>query len=106
MKVKEMFASVKKIIRDFITDKNDDGDEKRLLGIASILIGFYYGLQPNPDSMVLWAYFGFGGTLLGVSAYADKIPRNISYKDSPEDTKASEDIKTSEERKASDAMNN
>jgi len=75
-KITEFFEGLAKLIWDFFTDKNNDGDEKRLLGVASILIGFFYGVQPNPDPTVLWAYLGFGGTLLGVSAFSDKIPRN------------------------------
>lgn len=75
-KLKEWLHNLGKLIWDFVTDKNNDGDEKRFLGIAAILIGFYYGFQPAADVTILWAYLGFGGVLLGVSAFTDKIPRN------------------------------
>jgi hypothetical protein len=75
MKIKELFDKAGKLAWDFVTDKNNDGDEKRVLGIASVILGMVYGFQANSNPQVLWAYLIFGGVLLGVAAFTDKIPK-------------------------------
>ena len=71
----KFFDKVGKLVWDFLTDKNNDGDEKRVLGTASILVGFIYGYQASANPQVFWGYLVFGGVLLGVAAFTDKIPR-------------------------------
>lgn len=76
-KINAIPGKVGKLIWDFITDKNNDGDEKRVLGIVSVIIGFVYPFQaPYADSGIMWAYLGFGGALLGIASVADRVPNN------------------------------
>lgn len=74
-RIKDAFDKAGKLAWDFVTDKNNDGDEKRALGVAAVIIGFVYGFRPEADAAILWAYFAFGGALLGVASLADKIPK-------------------------------
>lgn len=75
-KIKAIPGKIGKLVWDFVTDKNNDGDEKRVLGIVSVVLGFFYGFTAaNPESQIFWGYFAFGGILLGVAAFTDKIPK-------------------------------
>ncbi len=75
-KIKSAIEKSGTLCWDFVTDKNNDGDEKRFLGIASVILGFIYGFQnANPNPQIMWGYLIFGGALLGVAAFTDKIPK-------------------------------
>jgi hypothetical protein len=73
-KVSAVGGKISKLIWDFLTDKNNDGDEKRFLGFVSVVMGLIYPfISKTVDDKIMWAYLIFGGTLLGVAAFADKI---------------------------------
>lgn len=77
-KIKEIPGKIGKLVWDFVTDKNNDGDEKRVLGIVSVALGFFYGFGvANPDPQIFWGYLVFGGVLLGVAAFTDRIPKGL-----------------------------
>lgn len=73
-KIKAFFKKIGGAIWDFISDKNNSGDEKRVLGIIVIGIALWYGFTPGASPLILAEYFAFGGGLLGIAAAADKIP--------------------------------
>lgn len=62
------------MVWDFVSDKNNSGDEKRVLGIIVIGVALWYGFTANANPLILAEYFAFGGGLLGIAAAADKIP--------------------------------
>lgn len=76
-KIKEMRDKLGKLLWDFVTDKNNDGDEKRILGVISIILGYIYGWKAGADPAIFGVYLSFGGCLLGVAAFADKIPKGL-----------------------------
>lgn len=73
-KIKAFLKKIGGAIWDFISDKNNSGDEKRVLGIIVIGIALWYGFTPGASPLILAEYFAFGGGLLGIAAAADKIP--------------------------------
>ena len=73
--MRKFFDNIGKLIWDFVTDKNNDGDEKRALGTISIILGFIYSFRPDANVLILTELFTFGGGLLSVAAIADKIPK-------------------------------
>lgn len=73
-KIKDFFKKLGGGIWDFISDKNNSGDEKRILGIISVGLGFWYGFTPGANQYIMTTYLAFGGALLGVASLADKIP--------------------------------
>lgn len=73
-KIGEFLKKIGAAIWDFVSDKNNSGDEKRVLGIIVIGIALWYGFTPGASPLILAEYFAFGGGLLGIAAAADKIP--------------------------------
>jgi hypothetical protein len=73
-KIKAFFKVIFSALWDFISDKNNSGDEKRVLGIVVVGFAIWYGFQPTANPLILAEYLAFGGGLLGVAAAADKIP--------------------------------
>lgn len=73
-KIGEFFKKIFSAIWDFISDKNNSGDEKRVLGIITIGYCFWYGTQPTANPLILAEYIALGTGLLGIASAADKIP--------------------------------
>ncbi|MFA6336168.1 MAG: hypothetical protein WCX48_11590 [Bacteroidales bacterium] len=73
-KIKAFFKKIGGAIWDFISDKNNSGDEKRVLGIVTIAIALWYGFQDTANPLILAEYFAFGSGLLGIASVADKVP--------------------------------
>ena len=63
-----------KTLYDFITDANGDGDEKRILGIALIIIAVIYICLIKPGDVAGFsAIAAFGGGLLATAVVGDKV---------------------------------
>lgn len=73
-KIKAFFKKVFGAIWDFISDKNNSGDEKRVLGIIVVGVAIWYGFQPAANPVIIAEYFSFGAGLLGIASMADKVP--------------------------------
>ena len=73
-KIKAFFKKFGSAIWDFVSDKNNSGDEKRVLGIIVVGVAIWYGFTPTANPLILAEYFTFGGGLLGIASLADKVP--------------------------------
>lgn len=73
-KLKEAMKKIVLAIWDFISDKNNSGDEKRVLGIITVAIALWYGVQPTANPLIFAEYITFGSGLLGIASMADKVP--------------------------------
>ena len=71
VRIKAFFKKVFQAIWDFISDKNNSGDEKRVLGIITIGYCFWYGTQPIANPLILAEYIALGTGLLGIASMAD-----------------------------------
>ena len=63
-----------KKIGDFFLDKSNNGDEKRLLGVAFLGAGLVYalGVFGKPDNGILITVLTTGTGLLGLAVVGDK----------------------------------
>ena len=74
IKIKAFGAAVWKVVSDPFQDKNGDWDEKRILGVAFLVVGLLYAVGivgKAPDSGILTIILGTGISLLGGAIVGD-----------------------------------